>query len=70
MLRAPLWQEAEKGKPVSPQILNVRRLLGTEVAVWSPQLLALPVTSRQWNSRIQCWQVGLSQLRRPELQLW
>ena len=32
MLRAPLWQVAEKGKPVSPQILNVQRLLGTEVA--------------------------------------
>ena len=32
MLRARLWQEAEKGKRVSPQILNVRRLFGTEVA--------------------------------------
>ena len=32
MLRAPLWQVAEKGKPVSPQILNVQRLLGIEVA--------------------------------------
>ena len=32
MLRAPLWQFAEKGKPISPQILNVQRLLGTEVA--------------------------------------
>ena len=32
MLRAPLWQVAENGKPVSPQILNVQRLLGTEVA--------------------------------------
>ena len=31
MYSAPLWQEAEKGKPGSPQILNVRRLLGTEV---------------------------------------
>ena len=31
MLHAPLWQEAEKGKPISPQILNVRRLFGTEV---------------------------------------
>ena len=34
-------------------------------AVWSPQLLALLVTSRPWNSRIQCWKVKLSQLRRP-----
>ena len=32
MLRAPLWQVAKKGKPVSPQNLNVQRLLGTEVA--------------------------------------
>ena len=32
MLRAPLWQVAEKGNPVSPQILNVQRLLGTEIA--------------------------------------
>ena len=32
MLRAPLWQVAEKGKPVSPQILNVQRRLGTEFA--------------------------------------
>ena len=32
LLGAPLWQEAEKHKPVSPQILNVGRLLGTEVA--------------------------------------
>ena len=32
MLRAALWQVAEKGKPVSPQFLNVQRLLGTEVA--------------------------------------
>ena len=32
MLRAPLWQVAEKGRPVSPQILNVERLLGTEIA--------------------------------------
>ena len=31
MLRAPLWQEAQKGKPVSPQGLNVRELLGSEV---------------------------------------
>ena len=32
MLRAPLWQVAEKGKPVSPQILNVKRLFGTGIA--------------------------------------
>ena len=25
--------------------------------MWSPQLLALLVTSRQWNSKIRCWQV-------------
>ena len=31
MLRAPLWQVAEKGKPVPAKILNVQRLLGTEV---------------------------------------
>ena len=30
LLRAPLWQEIEKGKPVSPQIANLRRHLGTE----------------------------------------
>ena len=30
MLRTPLWQEAEKGKPVSLQTLNDRTLLGTE----------------------------------------
>ena len=32
LLRAPPWHQTEKGKPVSPQIANVRRLLGTEVA--------------------------------------
>ena len=32
MLRAPLWQVAEKGKPVSPQIPNVQRLLGADTA--------------------------------------
>ena len=32
MLSAQLWHEAEKGNPVSPQIANVRRLWGTEVA--------------------------------------
>ena len=32
MLRTLLRQEAEKGKPISPQILNVRRFLGTEFA--------------------------------------
>ena len=31
MIRAPLWQVAEKGKPVPMKILNVQRLLGTEV---------------------------------------
>ena len=37
-------------------------------AVWFPHLVALLVTSRQWNSRIHHSQVKLSQLRRPELQ--
>ena len=31
MIRAPLWQVAEKGKPVPMKILNVQRLLGTEI---------------------------------------
>ena len=31
MLRAQLWQPAEKGKPVSPQMANGRRLLGSEI---------------------------------------
>ena len=31
MLRAPLWQVAEKVKPVPTKMLNVQRLLGTEV---------------------------------------
>ena len=31
MLRAPLWLVAEKGKALPPKILNVQRLLGTEV---------------------------------------
>ena len=30
MIRAPLWQVAEKGKPASLQILNVQKLLGQE----------------------------------------
>ena len=30
MIRAPLWQVAEKGKPASLNILNVQRLLGQE----------------------------------------
>ena len=32
MLCAPLWQVAENGKAVSPQILDVQRLSGTEIA--------------------------------------
>ena len=73
MIRAPLWQVAEKGKPASLKILNVQKLLGqepTKSRVGTPQLLALLVTSRQWNSRIHYCQVKLSQLRRPELQRW
>ena len=31
MIRAPLWQVAERGKPVPMKILNVQRLLGTEI---------------------------------------
>ena len=31
MIRAPLWQVAEKGKPVALKILNVQKLLGQEV---------------------------------------
>ena len=31
MIRAPLWQVAEKGKPVPMKILNVQRRLGTEI---------------------------------------
>ena len=30
MIRAPLWQVAEKGKPASLKILNVQKLLGQE----------------------------------------
>ena len=30
MLRAPLWQVAEKGRPASLKILNVQKLLGQE----------------------------------------
>ena len=30
MIRAPLWQVAEKGKPTSLKILNVQKLLGQE----------------------------------------
>ena len=31
MIRAPLWQVAEKAKPVPMKFLNVQRLLGTEI---------------------------------------
>ena len=31
MIRAPLWQVAEKGKPASLKILNVQKLLGQEL---------------------------------------
>ena len=41
MLRALLWQVAEKGRPISPQILNVERLLGPEVA----RSLAVPAAA-------------------------
>ena len=34
VIRAPLWQVAEKGKPVPIKILNVQRLLGTPGAAW------------------------------------
>ena len=30
MIRAPLWQVAEKGKPASLKILNAQKLLGQE----------------------------------------
>ena len=30
MIRAPLWQVAEKGKPAFLKILNVKRFLGQE----------------------------------------
>ena len=30
MIRAPLWQVAEKGKPASLKFLNVQKLLGQE----------------------------------------
>ena len=30
MIRAPLWEVAEKGKPASLKILNVQKLLGQE----------------------------------------
>ena len=30
MIRAPLWQVAGRGKPASPKILNVQKLLGQE----------------------------------------
>ena len=30
MIRAPLWQVAEKGEPASLKILNVQKLLGEE----------------------------------------
>ena len=66
MIRAPLWQVAQKGKPASLKILNVQKnfwLKSLPRTVWSPQLLALLVTSRQWNSRIHYCQVKLSQLR-------
>ena len=65
MIRAPLWQVAEKGKPPSLKIVNVQILLGQEPTKSRvvPQLLALLVTSRQWNSRIHYCQVKLSQLR-------
>ena len=44
MLRAPLWQVAEKGKPVPAKILNVQRLLGTEVTKSRLVLAAAGVT--------------------------
>ena len=30
MIRAPLWQVAEKGKPLTLKILNVQKLLSQE----------------------------------------
>ena len=30
LIRAPLWQVAEKGKPASLKILNIQKLLGPE----------------------------------------
>ena len=72
MIRALLWQVAQKGKPASLKILNVQKLLGqepTKSRVVFPAA-GLLVTSRRWNSRIHYWQVKLSQLRRPEMQHW
>ena len=45
MLRAPLWLVSQKGKPVSPQILNAQRLMGTEAAKSRVVSAAAGVTS-------------------------
>ena len=44
MLRAPLWQVAGKGKPVSPHFVNVQRRFGTEIAKSRVVLAAAGVT--------------------------
>ena len=44
VLRAPLLQMAEKGKPVPMKILNVQRLLGTEITNSRVVLAAVGVT--------------------------
>ena len=61
-------RERQTRLPENPQRPKNSWVKSLPEAVWSPHLLALLVTSRQWNSRIHHRQVKLSQLRRPELQ--
>ena len=44
MIRAPLWQIAEKGKPASLKIVNVQKLLGQEATKSRVVLRAAGVT--------------------------
>ena len=72
MIRAPLWQVAEKGKPVPMTILNVKRLLGTEI---TKSLVVPPAAGVTGDFKTVQQQDPLlaSQtitIRRPELQLW
>ena len=56
----------------SLKILNVQRVLGTEITKSCVVPAAAGVTGdfKTVGHRVHCWQVELSKLRRPELQLW
>ena len=72
MIRTPLWQVAEKGKPASLKILNVQKLLGQEPTKSRvvPQAAGVTGDFKTVEQQDPLLSSQLSQLRQPELQRW